>query len=49
MPTRMNLYQAATEVMQFLMALEDATTQLSIPGAPQGLIKMRVPQINGCA
>lgn len=49
MSARMNYYRAAPEAMKAMMALEQATNQVSIPLAIRELIKMRVSQINGCA
>ena len=45
----MNYYRAAPEVMQAMMALEEATKGLSLPQPLRELVKMRVSQINGCA
>lgn len=49
MSTRMHYYRAAPDVMKAMMALEEATKQVSIPLTIRELIKMRVSQINGCA
>lgn len=46
---RMNYYTAAPAVMKAMMALEEATKQVSLPLELRELIKMRVSQINGCA
>lgn len=49
MSARMNYYRAAPEAMKAMMALDQATKQVSIPLTISELIKMRVSQINGCA
>ncbi|MBJ2153147.1 carboxymuconolactone decarboxylase family protein [Paracoccus sp. IB05] len=49
MSVRMNYYAAAPEVMKAMMALDEATNQVSIPLILRELIKLRVSQINGCA
>lgn len=49
MSARMNYYRAAPEAMKAMIALEQATNQVSIALAIRELIKMRVSQINGCA
>lgn len=49
MSGRMNYYRAAPSAMKAMMALEEATKELSIPQALRELLKMRVSQINGCA
>ncbi|SFT75231.1 carboxymuconolactone decarboxylase family protein [Sedimentitalea nanhaiensis] len=49
MSGRMNYYRAAPAAMKAMMALEEATKELSIPQSIRELIKMRVSQINGCA
>lgn len=49
MSDRMNYYRAAPDVMKAMMALEEASKEVSIPLTIRELIKMRVSQINGCA
>lgn len=49
MSARMNYYRAAPDAMKAMIALEQATNQVSIALAIRELIKMRVSQINGCA
>lgn len=49
MPQRMNYFTAAPEAMKAMIALEEATNNLSISPALRHLVKMRVSQINGCA
>lgn len=49
MLARLNYNKAAPSAMKAMIALEDATKQLSLPLALRELIKMRVSQINGCA
>ena len=49
MSDRMNYYRAAPNVMKAMMALEEASKEVSIPLTIRELIKMRVSQINGCA
>ncbi|MBE2276090.1 MAG: carboxymuconolactone decarboxylase family protein [Rhodobacteraceae bacterium] len=49
MTARMNYYKASPAAMKAMMALEEATKQLSISLALRELVKMRVSQINGCA
>lgn len=49
MSDRMNYYRAAPDVMKAMMALEEASKEISIPLTIRELIKMRVSQINGCA
>jgi len=45
----MNYYPAAPAVMKAMMALEEASKQVSLPDSLRELVKMRVSQINGCA
>ena len=49
MSDRMNYYRAAPNVMKAMMALEEASKEVSLPQTIRELIKMRVSQINGCA
>lgn len=49
MSARMNYYKAASSAMKAMMALDEATKEISVPPALRELIKMRVSQINGCA
>lgn len=49
MSDRLNYYKAAPAAMNAMLAMEEATTRLSIPLALRELVKMRVSQINACA
>ena len=49
MSDRLNYYRAAPAAMNAMLAMEEATTRLSIPLALRELVKMRVSQINACA
>ena len=49
MTARTNYYRAAPKVVKSLMAMEEASKDLTIPLPLRELIKMRVSQINGCA
>ncbi len=49
MNPRMNYFKSAPETMQAMVALDEATMNLSLPPDLRELIKVRVSQINGCA
>ncbi|WP_328517664.1 carboxymuconolactone decarboxylase family protein [Devosia algicola] len=49
MKPRMNYGASASEVMQAMLALEEATHKMTISPQLRELVKMRVSQINGCA
>ncbi|MEQ8877144.1 MAG: carboxymuconolactone decarboxylase family protein [Phycisphaerales bacterium] len=49
MTPRLNLHTASPEAAKAMLAVENATHNLTIGPALRMLIKMRVSQINGCA